>query len=244
MPKGVNGNAVIIIKKNDPKDVLSPLYYSITRTTYEIQGYPTNGHVSASHTSINPKTLIKKAKDLEKINQKKFELIKVKPSDIFSNSRIRSNTVESYVSLELHDELLNHYKTRKGTHIKKEMTKLSNVIPSKEPVIKYIRKNLPNTIKGDSDAFEVNLTDNDVRAIDKSITRQYDNVETYVRNRLNKYEDKVIELTNSNAKYAVMREKLKNYLEYEYYDKRVIELFTDKTAHHIIGSKLRNMLDL
>lgn len=41
-----------------------------------------------------------------------------------------------------------------------------------------------------------------------------------------------------------MREKLKNYLEYEYYDKRVIELFTDKTAHHIIGSKLRNMLDL
>ena len=233
-----------LIKKNDPKDVLSPLYYSITRTAYEIQGHPTNGHVSAPYTSINPKTLIKKAKDLENINQKKFELIKVKPSDIFSNSRIHSNTVESYVSLELHDELLNHYKTRKGIHIKKEMTKLSNVIPSKEPVIKYIRKNLPNTIKGDSDAFEVRLTDNDVRAIDKSITRQYGNVETYVRNCLNKYEDKVNKLKNSNIKYAIMREKLKNYLDYEYDKADVIKLFADKTAHHIIGSKLKNMFEL
>ena len=74
----------------------------------------------------------------------------------------------------MHDELLNHYKTRKGIHIKKEIAKLDDIITSKEPVIKYIRKNLLNTIMGNSDAFEVELTDDDVRAIDKSITRQYD----------------------------------------------------------------------
>lgn len=239
-----------LIKKNDPKDVLSPLYYSITRTAYEIQGHPTNGHISAPNTNINPKTLIKKAKDLkkakdhEKNNQKTFELIKVKSSDIFSNSKIRSNTVESYVSLELHDELLNHYKTRKGIHIKEEMASLDDMISSKEPVIKYIRKYLPKAINGNSDAFEVELTDNDIRAIDKSIKRQYDNVEAYARCRFNKYEDRINNLRNSNAKYIAMRGELKDYLNGEYNSDGVIQLFADKTAHHIIGAKLKYMFEL
>ncbi|PEH05361.1 hypothetical protein CP356_00915 [Lactobacillus sp. UMNPBX5] len=233
-----------LIEKNDPKDALPPLYYSITRTTYEIQGHQADGHVSAPNTDINPKTLIKKAKDFAKANPQKFELIKVKPSDIFSNSKINVNSVESYVNLELHDELLNHYKTRKGIHLKKEMASLDGMISSKEPVIKYIRKNLPNAIQGNSDAFEVKLTDDDVRAIDKSITRQYDNVEAYARSRFNEYEDKVNKLRNSNIKYAIMREKLKNYLNYEYDKAEVIKLFANKTAHHIIDSKLRNMFDL
>lgn len=233
-----------LIEKNDPKDAFPPLYYSITRTTYEIQGHQAYGHVSAPNTNINPKTLIKKAKDFEKANPKKFELIKVSSNNIFSDSKIHANSVESYVNLELHDELLNHYKTRKGIHIKKEMADLDNIISSKEPVIKYIRKNLPNTIKGNSDAFKVVLTDNDIRAIDKGITRQYGNVEAYVRSRLNEYEDTVNNLHKSNAKYITMREKLKNYLEGEYNSKAVIQLFKDKTAHHIIGAKLKNMFDL
>ena len=41
-----------------------------------------------------------------------------------------------------------------------------------------------------------------------------------------------------------MREKLKNYLNYEYDKAEVIKLFANKTAHHIIDSKLRNMFDL
>lgn len=233
-----------LIERNDPKTVSPPPYYSITRTVYEIQGHQAYGHVSAPNTSINSKTLIKKAKDFAKTNSKKFELIKVSPSDIFSDSKIHANSVESYVNLELHDELLNHYKTRKGIHIKKEIAKLDDIITSKEPVIKYIRKNLSNTIMGNSDAFEVELTDDDVRAIDKSITRQYDNVEAYARNRFNKYEDKINDLRNSNAKYIAMREKLKDYLEGEYSSEPVIKLFVDKTAHHIIGAKLKYLFDL
>lgn len=233
-----------LIEKNDPKDPLPPLYYSITRMAHEIQGHQTDGHVSAPNTNINSKTLIKKAKDFKKVNPKKFELITVKPNDIFSDSKIHSNSIESYVNLNLHDELLNHYKTHKGIHIKEEMANLSNVIPSKEPVIRYIRKNLSNTIKGNSDAFDVKLTDNDIRAIDKSITRQYDNVETYVRKCLNEYEDKIEDLRNSNSKYIAMRGKLKNYLEYEYNSEEVIKLFVDKTAHYIISAKLKDIFDI
>lgn len=233
-----------LIEKSDPKDAFPLLYYSITRTTYEIQGHQADGHVSAPNTDINPKTLIKKAKDFAKANPQKFELIKVSPNDIFSNSKINVNSVESYVNLELHDELLNHYKTRKGIHLKKEMASLDGMISSKEPVIKYIRKNLPNAIQGNSDAFEVKLTDDDVRAIDKSITRQYDNVEAYARSRFNKYEDRINNLRNSNTKYIAMRGELKNYLNDEYNREEVIKLFTDKTAHHVIGAKLKYMFEL
>lgn len=233
-----------LIVKNDPKDTFPPLYYSITRTTYEIQGHQAYEHVSAPNTNINSKTLIKKARDFEKANPEKFELIKVNPNDIFSDSKINVNSVESYVNLELHDELLDHYKTHKGIHIKKEMANLDDVIPSKEPVIKYIRKNLPNAIKGNSDAFKVVLTDNEIRAIDKGINRQYDNVEAYARSRFNKYEDRINSLCNSNAKYIAMRGELKNYLNGEYNSDGVIQLFTDKTAHHIIGAKLKYMFGL
>lgn len=140
--------------------------------------------------------------------------------------------------------MLDHYKTHKGIHIKKEMANLDDVIPSKEPVIKYIRKNLPNAIKGNSDAFKVVLTDNEIRAIDKGINRQYNNVEAYARSRFNKYEDRINSLCNSNAKYIAMRGELKNYLNGEYNSDGVIQLFTDKTAHHIISAKLKYMFGL
>ena len=233
-----------LIEKNDPNDAFPPLYYSITRTTYEIQGHQAYGHIPAPNTNINPKTLIKKARDFEKANPKRLELIKVYPNDIFSDSKIHANSIESYVNLELHDELLNHYKTRKGIHIKKEMASLDDMISSKEPVIKYIRKYSPKAINGNSDAFEVELTDNDIRAIDKSIKRQYDIVEAYARCRFNKYEDRINNLRNSNAKYIAMRGELKDYLNGEYNSDGVIQLFADKTAHHIIGAKLKYMFEL
>lgn len=234
-----------LIEESNNKDIIPQFYYSIARTVHEIQGHPAYGHVSAPKTSISERTLIKKAKDFVKNNPQSFKIIRLSPSSIdFRNSQIHANSVESYVNLELHDELLNHYKIHKGIRIKKELSKLDKVISSKEPVIKYIRKALSNTISGNSDAFEVKLTDNDIRAIDKSIKRQYDNVEAYAICRFNKYEDRINNLRNSNAKYIEMRGKLKDYLNGEYNSDGVIQLFTDKTAHHIIGAKLKYMFEL
>lgn len=234
-----------LIEEANDKEVIPPLYYSITRTVHEIQGHQAYGHVSATQTAISERTLIKKAKDFVNSDPQKFKIIKLSPSDIcFGDSRIHSNSIEAYVNLSLHDELLNHYKTRKGVHIKKEMASLEDIISSKEPVIKYIRKNLSNQIEGNSDAFHVKLMDYDIRAIDKSITRQYKSIEDYVRKRFSQYENEIINLRNSNARYIAMRGKLKNYLEYEYNSKEVSKLFIDKTAHHIIGVKLREIFNL
>lgn len=147
-----------VIEENNDKKVFPTLYYSITRTVHEIQGHSAYGHSPAPQTNISERTLIKKAKDFIKAYPQKFQIIKVSPSDIyFNDSRIHGNSIESYINLQLHDELLNHYKTRKGLHIKKEMANLEDFISPKEPVIKYIRRNLPNTINGNSDAFEVTV---------------------------------------------------------------------------------------
>ncbi|QFV00382.1 hypothetical protein [Limosilactobacillus pontis] len=120
-----------LIEEANAKEVIPLLYYSIARTVYEIRGHLASGHASAPQTNISERTLIKKAKDFVKSNPQKFQIIKVRLSDIyFNDSRIHANSIESYVSLTLHDELLNHYKTCKGIHMKKEMASLEDVISS------------------------------------------------------------------------------------------------------------------
>lgn len=233
-----------LLEYHDEKATLKPIYYSIARTVHEIQGHQSYEHVSAPAIKISSQTLLKKAKEFCKANPSKFRLISVKAADInFNESRIHANSTESYINLSLHDELLNHYRTRKGVHIKKEITSLHGVIPSSEPVIKYIRQNLSHQLHGNSDAFTIELNDNDIRAIDKSISRQYKNVEKYIRGRFNKYKDTINNLRNSNAHYALMRDKLKQYLDGEYNTKGTIKLFQDKNAHDMLARKFKFMFD-
>ena len=202
-----------------PKNNNMDLYYSMDRITYDIQGHLSLGHKSSESIGINQKSVLKMAKKFAKEVPDQYKLITLPSSNIdFNNSKLHTNTTESYANLNLHDKLIVHYKHQKGISLKREMENLDSVLHPLEPVSLYIRRNLSEVINGNSDAFSVTLNDADVRAIDRSISRKYKRTKEYVFNRFEHF-DKEINHRNADInKYDQMRESLKNFLNSDYYN--------------------------
>lgn len=220
-------------------------YFTITEATYEIQGHLANSHVSAPATNISPQTLLKKAREFEKTDPDKYQVIKVLPNEIdFYGSRIHANSTELYINLKLYEKLLNHYKLSKGTSVKKETQSLHNTIDSYEPVAKFIRKNYKDQLKNaENSTGTVSLLIGDIRAIDKSIKRQYKKVEDFANQQFINYEKKIQDLQNTNLDYWQMVGELRRFLNGEYYNKVIGKAFSDPFFKESLTLQIKDIIN-
>lgn len=231
---------IIVPRNNDTK-----LYYSIDRVTYDIQGYLSLGHKDSPAININSKTVSKKAKQFSKEFPNPYEVITVPVNQInFTNSKIHANRAKLYVNLNLHDKLLSHYKHQKGVSLKKETANLKSIIGSTEPLAAYIRKNLKQSINGNSDAYSITLSDSTIRAIDKSIGRKYKEIQDYSLKRFAYYDNEINSRNVDINKYNQMRGSLKHFLNNDYYNKVISAGFKDQFLKDSLKRQIENIINI
>lgn len=231
----------VINPKNDDMN----LYYSMDRITYDIQGHLSSGHKSSNLISVNQKSVLKMARKFAEQFPDHYKLITIPSNKIdFNNSKIHANSTESYADLNLHDKLIVHYKHQKGISLKREMENLDSILQPLEPVSLYIRRNLNEVISGNSDAFSVTLSDDDVRAIDRSISRKYKHTKEYVLNRFKSFDKEINHRNVDINKYAQMRQSLKDFLNGVQYNNVIGENFKDRFFKDSLKRQIEDIINI